>query len=164
LQLPFRQLVREVTLKLPYRGAGLRFALDYLVLELSRLVERQNQESEKDQNRVLVRPGVQKAKQLLDNQPERSWKLSELARIAGVSSQYLVKCFTQEIGLSPHQYLLQVRINRAKDLLTHSDVSITELALELGFSSSQYFANVYKRYTGQTAQEYRASFRQLKGE
>jgi AraC family transcriptional regulator len=164
LLMPFRQLVREVTLELPHRGAGLRFAIDYLVLEISRLIEKQNQKTVQDTSRVLVRPVVLKAKQLLDNQPEKNWKLTELAKISGVSSQYLVKCFSQEIGHSPHQYLLQVRVNRAKELLTHSDVSITELALELGFSSSQYFANVYKRFTGQTAQNYRASFRQAKSE
>jgi AraC family transcriptional regulator len=164
LMLPFRQLVREVTLELPYRGAGLRFAVDYLILEITRLIEKQNQELTKDSSRVLLRPVVLKAKQLLDTQPEKNWKLAELAEVTGVSSQYLVKCFTQEVGLSPHQYLLQVRVTRAGEMLSHTDIPITQLAHELGFSSSQYFANVYKRFTGKTAQAYRASLRRPQSE
>lgn len=156
---PFRQLVREVTLDLPYRMFGLRQAIDCLVFETSRLIEKQQKEAGKEAALVLFHPAVVSVKQLLEGQPGRPWKLPELARHSGVSPQYLVKTFTKEIGVAPHQYLMQLRISHAKDLLAHSDVPITQLALELGFSSSQHFASVYKRLTGETAFHYRLASR-----
>jgi AraC-like DNA-binding protein len=159
LLLPFRQLVREVTLDQPYRVFGLRLAIDALILELSRLVEKQAREASQEAPLVLLHPAVIKIKQLLEGQPGRPWKLGELARLSGFSPQYLVKTFTREVGISPHQYLMQLRVNQAKELLAHSDVPVTQLALELGFSSSQHFATVYRRLTGETPLQYRSTHR-----
>lgn len=156
---PFRQLVREVTLDLPHRVFGLRRAIDYLILEISRLIEKEQHEIIEEATLVLLHPAVQKIKQLLEGQPGRPWNLTELARLSGLSPQYLVKTFTKDVGVAPHQYLMQLRISHAKELLANSDVPITQLALELGFSSSQHFASVYKRLTGETAFQYRNSNR-----
>ena len=148
---PFRQLVREVSLALPHRAAGMRLALDALVLEASRLLEAPCEEA----SRTLRHPAVRRAKELLDHQPGRTWRLADLARAAGVSPHHLVECFTREVGVSPRQYLLSVRVRLAQEMLTGSDVGVTDLALELGFSSGQHFAATFKRLTGETALGYR---------
>ena len=95
------------------------------------------------------------AKELMDHQPSHPWRLTDLARRAGVSAHHLVECFTREVGVSPRPYLLSVRVRLAQEMLTGSDIAVTELALELGFSSSQHFAATFKRLTGETAQGYR---------
>ena len=150
---PFRQLIREVSLALPHRTAGIRLALDAVVLEAARLAE--TPAPGEAHSLTLRHPAVLRAKELLDHQPERPWRLPDLARLAGVSAHHLVECFTREVGVSPHRYLLAVRVRLAQEMLTGSDIAVSDLALELGFSSSQHFAATFKRLTGETAQGYR---------
>jgi len=152
LLVPFRQLIREVSLTLPYREHGVRAALEALLIEASRL----RVPSGVAHSLMHSHPAVLRAKELLTHHPERAWRLSELARHVGLSPQHLAERFTQDVGLPPHRFLLQTRIQKAEELLAQSDVSITELALELGFATSQHFAATFKRLTGQTAQAYRA--------
>ena len=150
---PFRQLIREVSLALPHRALGMRLALDALVLEAARLVGTSAPGG--PPSLTLRHPAVLRAKELLDHQPERPWRLPDLAHLAGVSAHHLVECFTREVGVSPRQYLLSVRVRLAQEMLAGSDIAVTDLALELGFSSSQHFAATFKRLTGETAQGYR---------
>jgi AraC-like DNA-binding protein len=55
-------------------------------------------------------------------------------------------------------YLTRLRISRARDLLRSSDHSVTEIAISCGFSSSQYFANVFRRLVGQTPSAFRMGY------
>lgn len=151
---PFRQLIREVSLTLPHRPTGIRLALDALALEATRLFDAP---ATGPNSLVLRHPAAHQAKELMDHQPALDWRLADLARLSGISAHHLVECFTREVGVPPHRYLLAVRLDRAKEMLTGSDISITELALELGFCSSQHFAATFKRLTGETAQRYRAA-------
>ena len=152
LLVPFRHLIREVSLSLPHRASGIRLALDALVLEALRL---HGSGLTPDLSHALRHPAVRQAKELLDYQPTRPWRLADLSRLTGVSAHHLVECFTRDVGVSPRQYLLSVRIQTAREMLVSTDIAITELALELGFSSSQHFAATFKRLTGETAAGYR---------
>ena len=58
--------------------------------------------------------------------------------------------FREELGMPPHEYILRRRIDRAAALLAAGRSSVTEVAYDLGFSSSQYFAMVFKRFTHRT--------------
>jgi AraC-like DNA-binding protein len=150
---PFRHLIREVSLTLAYRTAGICLALDALLVEATRLCELAD--SPAAPSRVFYHPAVLRAKEMLDHQPGRPWRLEDLARLSGLSANHLVECFTREVGVAPRQYLLQARVKQAQEMLLQSDIPITMLALELGFSSSQHFAATFKRLTGTTAVEYR---------
>lgn len=149
---PFRHLVREVSLDLPHRSTGMRLALDSLVLESTRLAA---DDPPNLMSHTLRHPAVRRAKELLDHKPSLAWKLSDLAQMCDISSHHLVECFSRDVGVSPRQYLLSVRIDRAKEMLEVSDITITDIGLELGFSSSQHFAAVFKKIAGETAQGYR---------
>ena len=65
-----------------------------------------------------------------------------------LSPNHLAQLFTDEVGVSPRQFLLRERVRRAKELLQGSDAAITSIALDLGFSSSQHFAKMFKRSRG----------------
>ncbi|MFA7370281.1 MAG: helix-turn-helix transcriptional regulator, partial [Kiritimatiellales bacterium] len=69
-------------------------------------------------------------------------------RASGLSRSEFFRKFKDETGTGPNQYLLWRRLEAAKDLLTNNELSITETAHRLGFSSSQYFATVFRRHTG----------------
>jgi AraC-like DNA-binding protein len=153
---PFQHMIREVVTGLPYRTLGLRLALDLLVVEATRLLE--------DTGGTTVylpaHPAVYQARTLMEDQPDRPWRLQDLAATAGVSGNYLLELFKQHIGMPPHQFLIQERIKRARAMLTDSDAPITAISLELGFASSQHFASTFKRLTGKSARAYRAASRQ----
>jgi AraC-like DNA-binding protein len=151
LQMPFRTLIREISTQLPQRAVGMRLALDLLVVEASRLLEQTPRASLLNHNRAVAR-----ARELMEEQPQRAWTLRDLAHLTGTSVGHLSQCFTRDVGVPPHRYLLQMRIERAQELLKSTDVPITQLALELGFGSSQHFAGTFKKLTGVTAQQYRA--------
>jgi len=64
--------------------------------------------------------------------------------------------FKREFGVSAHRYVVQARVDRAKDLLTKSSLSLAQIAIDCGFSSQSHLTSVFKRYVGLTPAAYRA--------
>ena len=85
----------------------------------------------------------------------RNPTLSELAREAGLSAAYFSQRFKSSTGTSPHQYLLRLRICKAKTLLEESESPIIDIAAECGFQTQQHFARIFRRLTSSTPTEYR---------
>lgn len=81
----------------------------------------------------------------------------EIAEHVGLSDDYLTSCFRKELGLTPVAYLNRYRIQQARQLLKNTHKSITEIALDVGFSGSSYFSRVFHRETGVTPEAYRRS-------
>ncbi|HYF50343.1 MAG TPA: AraC family transcriptional regulator [Planctomycetota bacterium] len=82
--------------------------------------------------------------------------LSEMAEHAGMSPAHLAVVFKQDTGLTPLEYMTGLRIEEAaRRLRAPGEVSVTDVALELGFSSSQYFSLVFKKVKGCTPTEFR---------
>ncbi len=79
----------------------------------------------------------------------------DVARHASVSEGYLSRCFTQETGLSLIHYVARYRIQQAKHLLNAGTMSITEIALKVGFSDSNYFSRAFHREVGISPLAYR---------
>lgn len=150
----FRQLIREISFQRDYRSEGLRAAIDALVIEVSRLLLAASGQAS-GAAFVLLHPAVEQAQQILEHHYAQSWSLNDLGRLTGVSPNHLVKLFTSDIGISPHQYLMRLRLERSKDLLQHSDATITQIAFDLGFASGQHFASTFKRMVGVSARMFR---------
>jgi AraC-like DNA-binding protein len=150
LEIPFRQVVREAGMLRPLRAEGLRAALDYLVIEATRLLAHPA-----EQVLLPMHPGVHKAKDLLERHSAQPWRLAELGRLVGLSPNHLVTLFVRDLGVSPHQFLLRQRVERAKHLLTHTDAAVAAIAADLGFASSQHFARVFAAEAGCPASEWR---------
>lgn len=85
----------------------------------------------------------------------RTVTLSELAREAGLSAAYFSQRFKSSTGTSPHQYLLRLRICKAKKLLEESESPVIDIAAECGFQTQQHFARIFRRLTMRTPTEYR---------
>jgi AraC family transcriptional regulator len=150
----FRQLIREISFRRDYRSEGLRAAIDALVIEVSRLLLAATGQAS-GASFVLLHPAVEQAQQILEHHYAQSWSLNDLGRLTGVSPNHLVKLFTSDIGISPHRYLMRLRLERAKDLLRDSDATITQIAFDLGFASGQHFASTFKRNVGVSAGAFR---------
>ena len=80
---------------------------------------------------------------------------ADLARHVALSADYLTFCFRKELGVTPIAYLNRYRVNQAKQLLTDTCKSITEIALEVGFSDSGYFSRIFRREVGMSPEAYR---------
>lgn len=82
--------------------------------------------------------------------------LEELCAVSGVSKQYLCRLFKSHLGSRPMEYIAKRRILAAKELLTGTDRTVEEIALEVGFCSAAYFCKLFKRYEGMTATQFRS--------
>jgi len=71
-----------------------------------------------------------------------------------VNEQYLSRCFSKEIGIGPMAYLSRYRIEQAKKLLKKGEFTITQVALEVGFSSQSYFSRLFQKEMGITPSAY----------
>ncbi len=91
----------------------------------------------------------------LRDHPERSFPIDELAREARLSHSLLIAQFKQMTGLPPYHFQLACRLEKAKALLTSTDLPITQIAFDLGFCASQHFSGHFKRAFGQTPKAWR---------
>ncbi len=82
-------------------------------------------------------------------------QIDELASQASLSSFHFIRLFKKETGQTPHQYLIQMRINSAKFYLRTTDAAIKEIAFQCGFQSENNFCICFKKTTGITPGEYR---------
>jgi signal transduction histidine kinase/DNA-binding response OmpR family regulator/ABC-type sugar transport system substrate-binding protein len=83
----------------------------------------------------------------------------EVAAYVGLSQGHLTRSFREEMGVTPVSYLNRYRVRQAKALLEAGEMSIAEVALEVGFSDSQYFARVFRREAGTSPSAYRRGTR-----
>ena len=83
--------------------------------------------------------------------------LAEIAKAASVSEREASRCFKKNIGQSPMEYLIQYRLNQSKKLLLETNMTITDICQQCGFSDSAYFGKVFRKSYGMTPSEYRSS-------
>lgn len=82
-------------------------------------------------------------------------RLAELAELTQLSSHHFGKLFKQSVGVSPHHYVSQCRVERAKQLLANQQLSLVEIGRLVGFYDQSHFINIFRRYTGLTPKQYR---------
>lgn len=82
--------------------------------------------------------------------------IADLASLTGYSSVHFTRMFKKSTGQTPREYLIRHRIGKAKQLLTNTDLLITEIAYQSGFGSHAHFTTQFHRLTGVTPQLYRS--------
>jgi AraC-like DNA-binding protein len=97
---------------------------------------------------------VDRAKLALSADPARNWSLAEIGKEVGVSPVYLTQMFQKVEGIPLYRYLTRMRLIRALDLLGE-ERDLTELALELGFSSHSHFSSAFKKSFGTSPSDFR---------
>lgn len=107
-----------------------------------------------DQKVALRSPRIQQIVARIDLHPEEEYSLDDLAQQAGLSLSRFKARFKDEIGIPPHEYILDAKIEAAKKHLLTRSLTVTDIAMQLGFNSSQYFATVFKQFTKQSPREF----------
>jgi AraC-like DNA-binding protein len=83
--------------------------------------------------------------------------IDEMAVRCKLSHSYFCRIFLRHYGTTPAEYLTRLRIKKARTLLATTNRSVIDIAMQLGFSSSQYFATVFRKYSDLTPSAYRRS-------
>ncbi len=102
---------------------------------------------------------IEKTEQYIHQNFGNKLTVSSLAETANMSESHFMRVFKRETGISPMEYLIKVRIEKAKKFLSGSDKNITEISLNCGFGSTSHFSSCFLKQTGQTPTEYRKIYR-----
>lgn len=94
---------------------------------------------------VCNNPAMKKAISFIRSHYKDDISISLVAEEAGVGDRYLRNLFAKYLNLGPLEYLNQIRINKAVELLRNTELSVKEVCFECGFKSSQYFSRIFKK-------------------
>jgi AraC-like DNA-binding protein len=133
-------------------GAGALLAA--AILEISRTVRSLQQEKSSTQLGADALRRLQRARDLLEANPESPLSVEEVAQRVGWSGDHLRRVFRQALGQSPSEIQSKARLQLARDLLRYGDKAIAEVAERCGFDDPSHFARAFKAFTGLTPRQY----------
>lgn len=98
---------------------------------------------------------IENAMYYMDNHYKESLSVPDIASVVGLSPSYFTRCFRQETGYSPHEYLTLRRISAAKDRLLSTSGTIQQIAAETGYNSEENFIRSFKKAVGVSPASFR---------
>lgn len=140
--------------------------LDYLMLMelfvlISRALKAEWENSIKNKS-PKIKELMHSAIQFVLNNYEREISITDIAKYVFLSPSYFTRAFKEDTGMSPMQYLLNIRIKRACELLEETDMKVGEIAHSVGFSNQQRFNDMFKKQINMTPMQYRNSSKNIK--
>jgi len=114
------------------------------MLLLAEILGRARKAEQGDEAALLV----EKAKLLMRESADGSLSVESIGARLGVSLERFYESFKAYTGMTPYQYFIQLKINKAKDLLDVEEASVKEVAFALGFDDPYYFSRLFKKKTG----------------
>ncbi len=98
---------------------------------------------------------VERAREFIDSHYHKDISLDDVSREVDISPYYFSKIFKEETGKNFVEYVTEIRMNRAKELLTGTDLSMKEICSEIGYADPNYFSRTFKKNTGLTPTEFK---------
>ncbi len=146
----FRNIMKELQLK---RANYIDLSNAYfkeLLLLMSRRIQ-ENQERYDKNNEELIKSTVE----MFNFNYNSPITISEYARQNNISDCWFTKLFKKRMGMTPQNYLINIRINKAKELLISSAYNVAEISEIVGYQNPLYFSRLFKKYTSYSPTEYR---------
>ncbi|MBO4425627.1 MAG: helix-turn-helix domain-containing protein [Clostridiales bacterium] len=125
-----------------------------LMIHLSRAMRNEWEENLRVKN-GKARELVKIARQYMDENFEQGITVAEAAQYVFLSQGYFTRAFKDELGISPMNYLMKKRIEKACELLENNEIKVSSIAVQSGFSSPQRFNVAFRKLMGKTPMEYR---------
>jgi len=145
----FLSIIRELQLYRPYYEELLHLFLRQLFV----LVRRRLLEGSKEQRRL--RKEMEQAVGYFNENFNQDIQMEAYAADKHMSISWFIRNFKRYVGMPPLQYLISIRMNRAKELLKGTDNTIGEIGTIVGYENPLYFSRVFKNATGFSPREYR---------
>ena len=98
---------------------------------------------------------LRRVKEFIDAHLDEDLSLPEIAAVAELSQYHFARAFRKSTGLTPQQYLMQQRIERAKQLLAKEDLPLVEVSLRTGFKNQSHFTTLFRKFTKLTPKNWR---------
>lgn len=105
---------------------------------------------------------VRRAKELIVSHLADGLSIAQLASECSLSRSHFTRAFKQSTGMSPHEWLLKMRVEKAKKLLLHSHLCLSQIGLDCGFADQSHFTRVFRRAEGTSPSNWRR-FHQSRG-
>jgi AraC-like DNA-binding protein len=122
-------------------------------LELLSLMSRSM--SETNVNKHIINEQIQNAIELMNKNFNKTQSVNEYARLCNMSTCWFIHNFKAYTGMTPQQYITDIRISKAKELLLYSSFNITEIASIVGYDNPFYFSRIFKKNTSLSPREYK---------
>ena len=100
---------------------------------------------------------VRRVRDHIDNNIDQRISVEALAKLARLSVCYFVRAFKQSVGVTPHDYLIRRRVERTMELLSRTDMPLSEIALAAGFADQSHCARRFRQHVGMSPRDYRWS-------
>ena len=100
---------------------------------------------------------VRRLREHIDSNIDQRISVEALAKLAKLSVCYFVRAFKQSVGVTPRDYLIRRRVKRTMELLSDTDMSLSEIALAAGFADQSHFSNIFRQLTAMTPRGFRNS-------
>jgi AraC-like DNA-binding protein len=150
-----KQRFRQVLSDIEQDPAGLPFSSAGRVIEILGRIQERVQKLGVDGRAPNAMGAMGEAQNRILKQAMQSIYFAQLARELGMSYSTFRRGFKRQTGVSPVQFQNEIRINRARDLLLNTTLSVSEVAAQTGFETVYYFCRVFKQKTGVTPKAYR---------
>jgi AraC-like DNA-binding protein len=148
-----QQIFQNLEIEFFAKELGYRTRINQLIDEL--LITAVRHLSKQDNRRKDFPQTFLKLEQTLRENLSDPWTVEEMAGLVGLGTTAFTEKVKAFSGFSPLNYLINIRISEAIKLLNRKDLSLTDIALETGFYSSQHFSSTFKKLTGYTPREFR---------
>jgi AraC-like DNA-binding protein/mannose-6-phosphate isomerase-like protein (cupin superfamily) len=150
------RIALEMVEEVESRIDGYESALLGKLIDLMVFLSRSYQKSESANSAALLRVG--QVISSMEQDCAHDWKLEDFIEMSRLSRSHFIRTFAKATRLSPIEYLIQLRLQRAMELLRHSQLTVSQIAFEVGFNDSNYFARQFKQRKGASPLAYRKSF------
>lgn len=87
-----------------------------------------------------------------------SHSIDEYASLCGMSAYYFIRKFKEYTGQSPHTFLIRLRMERAKNLLLSTNMSVSDISFAVGYDNPLYFSRLFKKYTGSSPSDFKKQY------
>jgi AraC family transcriptional regulator len=153
-------LSRTIATEMENKGPGFREMLDALLRQLVIYLLRTHFTMRKPARIELSRAGpvdrrLRRAIEFMHDNYSRELMLDEIASAAYLSEYHFARLFKQITGVTPHVYLANLRLERARKLLVETEYPISEIAAMVGYQSQSHFTKIFKSITGITPRAFR---------
>jgi len=146
-------IFQELQKELFVQEIGYRTRINHLIDEL--LISLVRQLSRQDNKRKDFPQSFLQLEQLLRENLAHQWTVEEMAATMRLGNSAFTEKVKNYTGFSPLNYLINIRISEAIKLLKRTDLSLTDIALDTGFYSSQHFSTTFKKITGYTPSQFK---------